>query len=263
MKCSYKKSYILLALVILAITLSQTAYSAPILQGFINNDGSWYTYDVDDGGVTRSAEAGFSVVDNVLTITLTNTAGSTNAPNEVLAGLFFDFSGGLTGAPLVSLTDGSVIVSGDGAPLTPSPLNGEWAYLAGINDMNGGRGDYGISATSLDPDDGLSADGWQGFGSDDVIDPSENTNNPVSADGWDYGLVGDVVGINNFNDYAIQSSATITWNIVNPGTISNVWFLYGTDYEDAPPVPEPSTMILIGTGLIGLVSFGRKFRKDN
>lgn len=43
-----------------------------------------------------------------------------------------------------------------------------------------------------------------------------------------------------------------------PGTGS---FHFDVITESVAPVPEPSTMLLIGTGLIGLMGFRRKFRK--
>jgi hypothetical protein len=45
------------------------------------------------------------------------------------------------------------------------------------------------------------------------------------------------------------------------GAISHV-SLYGGEGEGTPPVPEPATMLLLGSGLVGLAGFGRKkFKK--
>jgi hypothetical protein len=55
-------------------------------------------------------------------------------------------------------------------------------------------------------------------------------------------------------------AADLRGNIDNAGVIGDIYVFDVTGGLE-PGVPEPSTMLLIGTGLIGLVGFRRKFKK--
>ena len=72
------------------------------------------------------------------------------------------------------------------------------------------------------------------------IVPASNSSNPIVL-----------------NDY--WQSLTISWSLENNDMVFNL----GGQNDGFAPVPEPSTMLLLGTGLIGLAGWGRrKFRKN-
>ncbi|MBN1842199.1 MAG: PEP-CTERM sorting domain-containing protein [Deltaproteobacteria bacterium] len=225
--------------------------------------------------------ADFVVDGSTLTITLTNTTPQTIDANwQVLTGVTWDIGvSGVVLDPVSAMISGtSFLVFPDGSPndYTTKNMTAEWFYKDNISAENLGL--YGIG-TIGDINYGEDTFGrWDRFD----VDRSDADNDgiykeylqaslypPDGPNGLEVGILGPnyVLGGGLMQGplvYAFGGGQTVfTFNIVEgalaEANISNVQPLFGTD--GATPVPEPVTVLLLGTGLVGLVGFRKKLKK--
>jgi hypothetical protein len=217
--------------------------------------------DTSDG-TPISATVDFSLSNNIFKIVLTNN-DTAISPGSVLTNL------GVTVAPTpdtslpsasgtIALTGTSSFVS-SGSPGTLYTLGQEWAYLSGGLASSG----FGVGT----------GHGNLCGGVDPTLCTANATKQPL--DGAAYGLVGTGTNVsmsNLKNNYYVQNSVTVDIALAAGSSftladITSVDFQYGTGPNEGSiivpgctggsdchgkPVPEPTTLSIIGIALAGL-----------
>lgn len=181
----------------------------------------------------------------------TYTLTVTGTPSEFASGT------GLTVTLTVSTDPGATITSGT-------------SYISAVA-FNLAEGS-GLSAASLYSTSGISGSltDW----STNISQNASNGNCSGNGSGW---VCSDVTSSGAWTDAAVTTGGSLswTWNNVDIGGALNMdpttWSLqvkYNNDTgtkngvlisESPTGVPEPGTLVLLGTGLIPLLGFGRRF----
>jgi hypothetical protein len=192
-------------------------------------------------GSPVSATVDFSLSGSTLTITLTDTqAGITNA-GQLLTDVFFTLS---AGSPALSSQTGDLIMIDSGGAIT---------------DMGASTLGWGFGPAIVNSTDGFElcviCQGGPTSGatpSEGIIGPTPNGNGSIDG--------------NKPHNPFINQTATFTLTGVSAGaSVGDVLFSFGTVPGDnvpaGPPTsaPEPSSLLLLAVGLMGVVALtGRK-----
>lgn len=214
---------------------------------------------VDNASLSSSAL--FIITNDILTITLTNTATSDNTnsnkdvPGNTLTGVKFDWTDNLPLNPETATISPGAIIQGN--TCTIGPCNGATTNVGGEFAFNTSIGGFEYAISSA---------GWIGTSSGNFNGPNlDGTNAPG---GINFGIISnDPSFLPNgglASDPLIRNSVVFTLSGATGLSvldISNVTFQYGTSLTepmftqtDEKVVPEPSTILLFGTGLAGLLA---------
>lgn len=203
------------------------------------------------GDGALSASAAFVTSAGQLQVTLTNTLAASviRSAGQALSDISFTLSNapGTLGSMTASGQEGNVNGSGVVTYTSGSPVR----FLGEGPPPPGGTGFFSITGNTIV----MEAIGG-GQPSQMII--------PSLANGGTYSNVN--TGFQNFDPYTI-GSATFTLNlsgVTSSTTISNVNFSFGTGPDTflpgtpTPPVPEPSSLLMLGTGIAGAAGMLRR-----
>jgi hypothetical protein len=228
------KKAIYLSLVALTFALISTPVMAtPFSTGDPNTSVS------GNGGLPVSSTAEFLMGTDNITITLTNTLANPKSVSQNLSDLAFYFATTTGEAPTGTLTSSSGLersVASNGSYTDGSVVPTGWVLSA----VTGGLY-LNVLGTPVGPEHTI-------IGSPNGSNVYSNANRSIA----------------NNDPHNPFLAGPVTFNIYAPGvtaatTINSVWFSYGTAASTS--VPEPTTLLLLGLGLLGVAGIRRKFNK--